>query len=163
MIVPFISAETNTATEDKLFESFVAGKFDQKELVTCHRRNGNCNGVAVEADGIPNIAYTFQTDFHCVKFAVECQYRNTFSPDSSLSIASHLIDMYHAYQQTQDCPVFVILGVGGKPDEPERLYIIPLNEIPRSQTTIPASFLARYRKFSLKSSFFLHPELMVLR
>jgi len=63
------------------------------------------------------------------RFAVECKWRKEFK-DGKIGWASN--DQMCAYRMFQDqarVPVFVAIGIGGEPDNPEKLFLTPLNNI----------------------------------
>jgi hypothetical protein len=61
------------------------------------------------------------------KFAVECKWRSEFKAgifqwekkDKSLEI-------YRKYSRQRNIPVFIVIGVGGDPSNPEKMYVTPL-------------------------------------
>lgn len=64
-------------------------------------------------------------------FAVECKWRERI--DKNIGKDIFPIDKLAIYQQfanVRRIPVFIMLGIGGEPCQPELLYLIPLNEIP---------------------------------
>jgi len=62
-------------------------------------------------------------------FAVECKWRSRFR-DGKISWAKkEQISRYVDFQNKTTMPVFVAIGVGGLPNNPEKLFVIPLNNI----------------------------------
>jgi hypothetical protein len=67
-------------------------------------------------------------------FAVECKYRSGYAKDNQgrpiLSWSKPAqFARYQKYQQERNIPVYVVIGLGGEPDNPEMIYCIPLSEI----------------------------------
>ncbi len=61
------------------------------------------------------------------EFAVECKWREKLSMDMSKDLfPPKKMEDYKAFSETRRMPVTIVLGVGGEPSNPERLYIIPL-------------------------------------
>ena len=82
----------------------------------------------------------FVFDYLGQKFAVECKWRERLS--SNLFPADKL-SIYQQFSAERSIPVFIALGLGGKPSAPKRLYIIPLPQIPSilSSTKLIEEFL----------------------
>ena len=63
------------------------------------------------------------------RFAVECKWRKEFR-DGQISWATDAqICAYRMFQDQVRMPVFVAIGIGGEPDNPEKLFLTPLNNI----------------------------------
>lgn len=73
----------------------------------------------------------FVFDYQGKGFAVECKWREKLLPDIEKDLFSNdKIVIYRQFSTDRNIPVFIILGVGGEPSNPELLYNIPLSEIP---------------------------------
>lgn len=161
---PVLAAEVSNAPEaERLavnsFEDYVSARFDQKYFSVDDTDNLTDFALTVR----PDFTFMYHDSFHSIRFAVECKFRPVFSKDNTVIISKDQLDSYRFYQQENKVPVYIILGVGGVADAPERLYILPLKDIPAEDNVLTVSFLSKYRKFSVGSNFFFHPELMVLR
>jgi len=80
-------------------------------------------------------------------FAVECKYRSDLSQNKQgkyvLSWSNPTqLRRYQKYQQERKIPIYVVIGLGGDPNNPEKVYCIPLSEIKYPQ--IYPSVLKRY-------------------
>lgn len=63
------------------------------------------------------------------RFAVECKWRKRFR-DGRISWADdRKICAYRMFQAQTRIPVFVAIGIGGEPDQPEKLFLTPLDNI----------------------------------
>lgn len=79
------------------------------------------------------------------KFAVECKWRNCLPRYMSKSLfLPEQTAKYQEYSTSKRMKVFVVLGIGGYPCQPEELYIIPLSAIADVQTD--RSRLRKYRR-----------------
>lgn len=72
-----------------------------------------------------------------VEFAIECKYRSQVSSNGKVK----LISSYTQLQNYKDYDsfkrqVFIVLGVGGKPSNPDSIYIIPLHYVERLSYSI---------------------------
>ena len=107
------------------------------ELFKLHEGNGfvlkEWQGDKTQGDIYPenNRHPDFVFDYQRKGFAVECKWREKLLPDIEKDLFS--TDKMATYQQfstERNIPVFIVLGVGGEPSNPELLYNIPLSEIP---------------------------------
>lgn len=62
------------------------------------------------------------------KIAVECKYKEKEYERIFWSYEDQ-IERYQNFSQKQNIPVFVILGVGGRPKNPKRVFLAPLSQI----------------------------------
>ena len=163
-ITPVLTSEIPNIAQPKeltamSFEDYVSARFDEKYFSVDNTDNLTDFALTVR----PDFTFMYHDSFHSIRFAVECKYRPAFSKDNTLIISKEQLDSYRFYQQENKIPVYIILGVGGAADAPERIYILPLKDISPADNVLTTSFLSKYRKFSIGSNFFFHPELMVLR
>lgn len=63
-----------------------------------------------------------------VRFSVECKYRSRFFNDTIHWAEPYQIKTYTQYEAEKNTSVFVALGVGGKPEEPKEVYMIPISD-----------------------------------
>ena len=63
------------------------------------------------------------------RFAVECKWRKEFTDGKIFWARDEQIVSYRIFQDQWRIPVFVAIGIGGAPDNPERLFLTPLNNI----------------------------------
>ena len=80
-------------------------------------------------------------------FAVECKYRSSLfrnkQGDAVLSWSNPTqLARYQKYQQERRIPVYIVIGLGGNPGDPEMVYCIPFSKIKYPQ--IYPSFLKKY-------------------
>lgn len=160
-----VDAEETTIETDqpnRVFEAHIADKFDREEYRLVHWRRDKKSRKEFCMEGFQP-ALSFQlADNSSIQFSIECQYLSAFTNTNAIGVTTDQIEKCYSFQQENNKPVFVIFGVGGSPEKPERIYVVPLNDIPRQQEYLPASYLSRYRKLDLKSNFFLLPERMLL-
>ena len=124
-----------TLPEDVLkgreFEDYVLEMFNVREGsdFTLKEWQGDktLGDVCPESNRYPDFVFDYQGN----GFAVECKWRERLTANIEKNLFS--ADKLAIYQQFADerrIPVFVVLGVGGVPSNPELLYNIPLSEIP---------------------------------
>ncbi|MBP5338894.1 MAG: hypothetical protein J6Z14_06255 [Prevotella sp.] len=114
------------------FEDYVLELFDVQENgdLTLKEWQGDksLGDICPENNRYPDFVFSYEQS-HC--FAVECKWRErlTMNIEKDLFAADKLA-IYQQFANERRIPVFVVLGVGGEPCQPELLYVIPLNEIP---------------------------------
>lgn len=73
----------------------------------------------------------FVFDYQGKGFAVECKWREKLPHDLSRDILpEEKVSIYQQFSAERNIPVFIVLGVGGEPSNPDLLYNIPLSEVP---------------------------------
>lgn len=63
------------------------------------------------------------------RFAVECKWRNEFKDGKIEWANDKQICTYRMFQDQVRIPVFIAIGIGGQPNNPEKLFLTPLNNI----------------------------------
>ena len=63
------------------------------------------------------------------RIAIECKWRMQLTPVAMMELfAPESLITYRQFSQESHLPVFIVLGVGGNPCEPDSIYIIPLEK-----------------------------------
>ena len=113
------------------FEDFVL------ELFNLHEDNGfvlkewqgdkTLGDICPESNRHPDFVFNYQGK----GFAVECKWREKLPHDLCRDILPEgKVSIYNHFSIERNIPVFIVLGVGGEPSNPELLYTIPLSEVP---------------------------------
>lgn len=113
-----------------LFEKYVVEKFDRTIFKLFEWRSDKYHeGIYAVSNSLPDLEYNFKTSRHNFRIGIECKWRFKFT-NKKIEVANERnLENYWQYSKDREIPVFIILGVGGKPEAPEELYIIPLDEI----------------------------------
>lgn len=61
-------------------------------------------------------------------FYVECKFRSTLYKDKLKWSNSQQLRRYQDFARENGLPFFVVIGLGGNPSYPERMFCIPLEE-----------------------------------
>ena len=121
-------------------EEFLKGReFEDNvlELFSLHDDNGfilkewqgdkTLGDICPESNRHPDFVFDYQSK----GFAVECKWREKLSPKMEKDLfPADKIAIYQQFSTERNTPVFIVLGVGGEPSNPELLYNIPLSEVP---------------------------------
>lgn len=81
------------------------------------------------------------------KFAVECKWRNEFN-DGILrwDKKDKSLETYRNYSRENNIPVFIVIGVGGDPSNPEKMFVTPLEKICSSVEIVESDLMPYKRK-----------------
>ena len=70
------------------------------------------------------------------RIAIECKWRNHINDASMKDLfLSEQLSTYQKFSEEKCLPVFIVLGIGGSPSDPNNVYIIPLEKVPFEQTS----------------------------
>ncbi len=139
------------------FENFIVSKFDKKYFILKEWAGDKyINGIYAETTTNPDLVYCFKCLDVEMHFAVECKYRKEFSNNVLKWAKEHQIKNYVNFQEKNKIPVFVAIGVGGTPELPNDLYLVPLNHLRSS--LISKENLEKFKKsnFNEQNIYFNH-------
>lgn len=136
-----------------LFEAFVASKFDKKYF-TLKDWSGDkyIKGIYAETTIQPDLKLRFKLRNIERDFAIECKYRSNYYKNGIEWAKQNQLNNYRKFEQDYNIPVFIAVGVGGNADNPEHLFIIPLNKI--EDTFLDKRFLQKYKKINFQTNNF---------
>lgn len=107
------------------FEDYVASLFPAYEWVIADKTRDYSKkfGRTVESDSNPD--FTFRHTRTGKTFAIECKYRSYFY-NGGFELTQRQLANYVNFGAKHNMPVFVVLGVGGSPKRPEKLFLVPI-------------------------------------
>jgi hypothetical protein len=116
-----------------IFEDYMASKLDTNYYIKITGRSADkqVNGKYLLEDTYPDIKLEFSfKDKAPVKMAVECKYSTGYQ-NLKVTIAkdNDQLMRYKQYGNNGEKLVFIALGVGGPPNNPHELFIIPVDQI----------------------------------
>ena len=117
------------------FEDYVLSLFNilDNETITLKEWQGDktLGVVCPENNRNPDFVFQYQQGKTTTCFAVECKWRSNIPRDLCQNLfPSDKTEIYQRFSIDRNIPVFILMGIGGEPCEPESLYIIPLDCIP---------------------------------
>lgn len=125
------------------FEKYVVKQFDRRVFTLLDWRSDKFHdGIYAKSTRDPDLVYEFRFRDAVRKFSVECKYRSKAYNDSVRLMDEKKFSVYEAYQ-TNIAPVYIALGLGGTPENPQKLYLIPLANAKPEMHLLD---MARYRK-----------------
>lgn len=113
------------------FEDYVLGlfKLQEKDGFVLKEWQGDkiLDDICPESNRHPDFVF----DYQGIGFAVECKFREKLLPNVEKDLFSNdKMAIYQQFSTERNIPVFIVLGVGGEPSNPELLYNIPLSKTP---------------------------------
>jgi hypothetical protein len=113
-----------------LFEEYIRKLFNDRNFKVLDWRNSLVAGnkqLPRSYFALPDLELLFVRD-KIYRFAVECKWRQHSYPGAKIDWArENEIQTYVRYQQEQNIRVFVAIGIGGEPSNPEKLFVTPLD------------------------------------
>jgi len=109
------------------FEKFVVNRFDNKYFKIIEWRGDKIvNGIYAESSKYPDLEIQFRFGGESRTFALECKYRRTLIK-GEFKLEKKQFDNYSNFKNSKKISVYVALGLGGNPENPNDLFIIPLD------------------------------------
>jgi len=111
------------------FERYVVDLFDEKyfTIVEWTTDNMRKHSRYVEADTRPDLLIRYNPSGE--EFYVECKYRSKLYENKFMWSTHEQMNRYFRFAYEKKLPFFVIMGLGGAPNKPEKMYCVPLQEI----------------------------------
>lgn len=121
------------------FEDYVASLFPSYEWVIADKTRDYSKkfGRVVESDSNPD--FTFRHIRTNKTVAIECKYRSYFY-NGGFELSYRQLTNYINFGTKNKIPVHMVLGVGGSPKKPEKLFLVPMNN---TNGTRPGFFAQR--------------------
>ncbi|KAA5419048.1 MAG: hypothetical protein KHX11_10960 [Bacteroides cellulosilyticus] len=102
------------------------------------------DGRFCEANCNPDITVKVNLDKLDVKFAIECKWRMNFFNGYTRIATEQQLNHYRRFQEERNITVFFALGVGGTGEQPQDIYLFPLNKI--KYPILREDYIAKYLK-----------------
>ena len=80
------------------------------------------DGVSALENVEPDLKFKFKN----IPFAVECKWRRSFVNGKINWAKNYQVKNYNDYSKSKKEKVFVAIGIGGSPNAPEKLFLVPL-------------------------------------
>lgn len=159
-------AEEKTENEKKglEFEKWVISKFPQKYYKLIDWKGDKIvDGRYPESSRYPDLEFELQLSNGALKekFSVECKWRQSFRDDKINWASQEKIAIYNTYAKDRDQAVFLVLGVGGSPDAPDCVYVIPLEQA--QQSDLCEKDIERFRRKETSKDFYYYAKKNTLK
>ncbi len=133
----------NNFERGRKFEEFVMKRFDKKEftIVKMTVPVQKVEGPFIENNLDPDFIFRYKPNLE--KFAVEAKFRGYYGSQDYIECAKpYQLSRYRQFEKEEKIPVYIILGYGGIPEDPQKVFLIPLDRIKSHQLSL--NFLSQY-------------------
>ena len=140
--------EPDSFEKGLMFEDYIVTLFNRRKFRLIEWRSDKeaTNGVRPLSCSWPDLVFA-SIGRKKLYFAVECKWRKQFFEGGTDWADRSKIDAYLEYQREWNMRVYVAIGVGGLPSNPQQLFITPLDHI----SSFP--FVYRSRLIPFKRNF----------
>jgi hypothetical protein len=147
--------EETTEKKGLEFTKAVIAKFDKKYFKLKEWRSDKFDGgVYPEANMYPDLEFEFNLRDTKSLFAIECKWRKNYYKNGIEWAKDYQLKNYKKFKTDKNIPVFVAIGVGGTPEKPSEVYIVPLSAI--ENTFITQTELKNYQKADFQDKNFFY-------
>jgi hypothetical protein len=113
------------------FENYIVEQFARDKNFTLQewRSDKFHQGIFPQSNRDPDLVYQYVYKDFVRTFSVECKYRSSSLFNSTVRLMREdKYRIYEAFHRTK-MPVYIALGVGGKPNRPKEVYLIPFDHV----------------------------------
>ena len=146
------------------FEKWVITKFPQQYYKLLDWKGDKMlDGRYPDSSRYPDLEFELQLSEGKLteKFSVECKWRSSFYHGAVNWASQEKIAIYNQFAADRQQEVFLVLGVGGEPSEPERVYVIPLKSAQASW--LKEADIEQYKRKDPAKDFFYHAKSNTLK
>lgn len=156
-----ISKKTQSEQKGVEFEKYIVQKFDRKHFTILQWRSDKfSNGYYAKSNNDPDLEFEFKGHEKIKRFAVECKFRQYVYKGGITIAKNDQLIRYREYKDRSQVDVFIALGIGGSPNNPNEIFVLPLEII--SSSFMNYEELKPFRK-SANSNFFYDFKKEILR
>jgi hypothetical protein len=151
-VVPVQTVKKNPVDNFKIgreFEEYIISLFNERHFkLKKYRKSEDFNGKYIDDASHPDLEIELVfTSGRKNRFAVECKWRRGFETSGYVKWAEDAqVCKYRIFQDQTRIPVFIAIGIGGKPNNPEKLFVTPLNNICESNIVHEQKLILYNRK-----------------
>lgn len=123
------STITNAASVGQKFEGYIAGLLPKEYYQFLEWRSDKThNGLHPISNTFPDLHFKrINTKAANNEFTIECKYRSALL-EGVFEFDSKQLKNYINFRKKKGIPVFLALGIGGMPEKPEHVFVIPITE-----------------------------------
>lgn len=161
-ITPAQDDYLNNKLKGDNFEKFVVSRFDSAYFTIQEWRSDKyVDGKYAISNHFPDLEIIFNLNTKNIhdRFAIECKYRSNYYKNAIHWAENYQLENYKKYAKAVKLPVFIVIGVGGKPQNPRDVFIVPLTMI--NSETLNIEFLTQYRRKVSDNNFYWKSELQI--
>jgi len=111
------------------FEEYVLNLFNEKYFQLVEKTHSFQDNKQRYVESSMNCDFIFRYKLARQEFAVEAKYRSHLIKNNMLSWTNlQQLKRYQDFANKKGIPFYIIIGLGGDDDAPEKMFCIPLNE-----------------------------------
>ncbi len=131
--IPEVEFINHNEMKGRMFEEFVVRLTSDTSRFTLLNWSSDkyVDGICSLDTLMPDLYLRHRLDSETVEYYVECKYRFSL-PDGVLDINSQLCRYRHMISTDTKKELFIAIGLGGSPSEPELFYMIPSRMIKKN-------------------------------
>jgi hypothetical protein len=132
--------------QGRLFEEYIKNLFNQDSFKTKKWRQASKipNDTFILDISYPDLELIFIRKNH-YPFAVECKWRSGFCNGKVRWARKDQILKYEEFERKRAMTVFIAIGIGGTPSNPEMLFVTPLCNL-KGDTMVSEKQLIKYKR-----------------
>jgi hypothetical protein len=147
------SSKETAEEKGKEFTKLIISKFDKKYFKLKEWRSDKYeDGVYPEANKYPDLEFEFTLRETKSVFAVECKWRKNYYKNGVEWAKEYQLTNYKNFAKERSIPVFVAIGVGGTPNNPDEVFVVPLEKM--KDNFLSQTELKKYEKADFKDKNF---------
>jgi hypothetical protein len=142
-----------------IFEAFVITLFDP--LYFRHKRpkaERVLAGKRSEGETLPDLEFEFNYKEMHARLAIKCLYYKNGGTNELQLFSSERQEAFRHFEEGSGMPLYYVVGVGGTPDDPKELYLIPAKAVEKEFLT-----RAELKPFAKSGMFFFSSSAGKLR
>ncbi len=142
-IVDVILEDESTEKGDS-FERYVVNLFNEKYFTVSEWTSdiSRKHDRFIESDTNPDLVMRYKYKDRNELFCVECKFRSNLYQKKIQCSTPAQLERYRNYAIERSLPFFIVIGLSGRPNFPERMFCIPLKEV-----KYPALYPSVFEKF----------------
>jgi|KBSSwiStaDraftv2_1062776.scaffolds.fasta_scaffold52124_2 hypothetical protein len=113
----------------RLFEEYIIKLFNERHFSLQEwRKSEKRTGFIPFTHSFPDLELIFMGKMNH-RFAIECKWKQEFKNGKIEWAEEKKIRVYKQFQKEKRMIVFIAIGIGGEPSNPEKLFVTPLDKI----------------------------------
>lgn len=129
-LVPSVIPVGTNVVRGFAFENIVVKQFAADSSTAIESRAADFkrgdSAIADERSLLPDLLIRQRVGAFTLRYWIECKYRSSVR---FLELSEKQLRRYGEAQRDGELPVFILLGIGGKPSSPKETYLLRVNEI----------------------------------
>lgn len=129
--------KTSSFKKGEDFEKFIEFNLFSINLFTLiHRTNNKNQNKERFAENTKLPDFKFRSEKNLTEFYVEAKYRSRLNSNNQLDLMKESqFDRFNAIEYKEKTPIYLLVGLGGEPSDPNKIYLIPLKDFKQGKIT----------------------------